>query len=265
MKNKFLLPFLSVALLLASCKEADDEIDFPIPQKPVAEQIQGEWVNHTRIEIDSAGKETTYPQGDRVYSISEEAIIVSYYGDYLHAEYTTSESGGKDYIVWTDPLLGHAVYEITSISDSTMTWEMTDSLSQLSDAYQGRHFKLEFRTRVKPFAEKLNGIWYVNTTTKVTYDSAGNIINREKVSNEINSYEFYEYELFINLNGKEGNEGPYEYSSKEDAGKTFLEYYDSSTSTTIVHEVLSFSDDKMVWERKESPTVSYIIEFAKGE
>jgi len=268
MKKLFLLPIL-FSLLFAGCQQPDDEVDFPEPQKPVAERIIGVWINYADIFIDRDGKETTVPRDYLVYYIKDNGIYI-YSNPEGHDQdggaYTLSETGGKHYIEWNSNNMGHVKYEITTLTDSTLTLEMTDSLAQLLEGYPGKYYHnvMKFRRRIKhPLEDKVKSTWRTDTTTKVIYDTAGNIIKQEQVPNETYTYDINTDHLYINWKDEAKEETYAEYSLKDRDGKTYLELEYEDPSTTASYQIISVSDDKMVWEQKVSPTVSYIIEFTK--
>lgn len=141
MKKLFLFPMM-VCLLLAGC-QPDNDVDFPEPQKPVSELIQGDWnhVSGTKAVRDSVGNvlfELTSYQDNDVYAINKTDVIIYHnpeHHDNYGGAYTLTRSGGKHYIEFNDVINGYAKYEITAISNSRMTWEMNDSLAALSDQY----------------------------------------------------------------------------------------------------------------------------------
>ena len=148
MKKLLLYPPM-VCLLLAGCQKPDDEVDFPEPQKPVSERILGTWINTktTFVELDSTGKPFnevihdhpySYPKG-YFYKIDRNSVTTFYSLDNQDemqesVGYTLTESRGKIYI-GRETIIGPTVYEITILTDSTMTWVMNDSLAALSYAY----------------------------------------------------------------------------------------------------------------------------------
>jgi len=270
---------MMICLLLSGCQYPDDDVDMPEPQKPVSELIQGTWnhISTTGTVRDDAGnviqESTSYQQDYDVYSIDEENVIIynnPEHHDNYGGESILSESGGKHYIEWNDKINGYAKYEITAISDTKMTWEMNDSLAAISDQYSEQaaelkpnrlYIKQEFTKRIKhPLEDKVKGAWLTDTTTKVTYDTAGNIIKKEGYPNETYAYDIFTDYLSINLNEQAQETINILYSLEDRDGKTYLEYDDDNTGTTVINEIISLSDDKMIWERKMSPTVSYIIE-----
>ncbi len=181
------------------------------------------------------------------------------------------ESGGKTYLELYNRSL-YEIYEITSINDSSMTWEVTDSLSQLwaenPPPYPlSEHFKMTFKRRVKhPLEDKIiGGFWNVDSTIKVTYDAAGNIIKKEGSSNQnrLFNFEIDIAEIYPPQNEPDADYYEASWILKDREGKTYLEYDSEDYTTMIINQVISVTDDKMVWERKESPTVSYIIELSR--
>ncbi|MBF9252800.1 hypothetical protein I2I11_05830 [Pontibacter sp. 172403-2] len=121
MKKLFLLPMM-VCLLLAGCQDPDDDVDMPEPQKPVSELIQGEWDG-----VPSYGSDSGHEQWNYSFDNGEfRAADANDPEEYSFGEYTLSESGGKNFIELVDNFESSAKYEITAISDSAMTWKLTD-------------------------------------------------------------------------------------------------------------------------------------------
>lgn len=131
MKKNLLLPVMFIALLFSGC-QPDDDVDMPKPEKSISEQILGEWI-HTPF--------------NRPYSFYDTFIEITYYEDDEDAEnydghnkgqwnyYKVKEKDGKTFIEGEEPNEGYVIYEITEFTDSTMTWEMNDSLAALTEAY----------------------------------------------------------------------------------------------------------------------------------
>ncbi len=268
MKNLYLLPMLFL-LLLAGCQKPDEEVPLPDPEKPISELLIGDWRNYERITIDADNKETTHPITYTVYHIKPEILSI-YYNVEGHDQgggrYTITKSGNRNYIEWIDNINGYAKYEITAITDSSMTWEMTDSLAALSDLNQDEHFRLSFRKMIKhPLESKITGFWDTDTTTRVTYDAAGNILKTEGVTNQISSYEIEPEYLVIYWATENPENSMTEYTFRDEAEKTYLEYtlYREGTTTAYSYEIVSVTDDTMVWKQQVSPTVSYLTTFTR--
>jgi len=270
MKNKLLLSLLLLPFLLAGCQPNDD-VDFPEPkpQKPVSELIKGDWDQYAITNIDDNGTKTTkYTQYEK-YSLSNGGITVSYGSDaentsITRGDYTLSESGGKNYIeVLLDNVEGYTKYELVSITDSTMIWEMNDSLAQYANYHEG-HYLLHFRTTKTSPKYLLPGNWNANKATKVTYDASGNIVSSEDVAKEFNAVQFIgESEVFINWNNGNNNSG-YFYRWEQDAENATLDIREHANSATaLLVDIRDISDSRMTWERKESAIVSYVTEFTK--
>ncbi|MBF9252801.1 hypothetical protein I2I11_05835 [Pontibacter sp. 172403-2] len=272
MKKQLLLPFLFIALYFSACTP-DDNVDMPQPepQKPISELIEGDWDLYMQIDIDSSGNETPSTKNQTlVYSISNNSYYVIDYpyeggAGGRYGDYTIFESDGKNYIETDEDVSGHAVFQITSITDSTMTWEMTDSLAQLSDAYQGEHFKMKFKTLQSSPRIKVLGNWNATKSTKVTYDALGNVISTEEVTPDIKLLQFTEDEnVFVYWN-QDNSDAAYRYVLEQGADTTSLILKSPAARyATILHATITaISDSEMIWEQEESPTVSYITEFTK--
>lgn len=271
--KKYLLSLpLLLCLLFTSCTP-DDGVDMPEPQpqKPVSELIEGDWDLYTKIYIDSSGNETPSTRNQTlVYSISNNSYYVIDYpyeggAGGRYGDYTIFESGGKDYIETDEDVSGHAVFQITSITDSTMIWEMTDSLAQLSDAYQGEHFKMKFKKLQASPRIKVLGNWNETKSTKVTYDASGNVISTEEVAPDIKLLQFTKDETVFVYRNQDNSDAAYRYVLEQGADTTSLILTSPAAgSATILHATITaISDSKMTWKQKESPTVSYITEFTK--
>ncbi|WP_347158505.1 hypothetical protein [Pontibacter chitinilyticus] len=268
MKNKLSLFLLFFPLLLVGCQHPDDDVDFPRPepQKLVSELILGKWYQYAYVTSDATGQETTQPTGNYLrYDISENniSILSNREGmDQGGGDYTLKDSGGRTYLELNDFNLLYEIYEIKSITDSTMTWEVNDSLSQLWFSPVGPH-QLKFRKRIKhPLEDKIMGYWDTDSTIKVMYDTAGKVIKKEGVANNTSSFNFGIDWMEVSL---PATGGYYEggWSLKDSDGKTYLTYSADSNKSfpaTATYQVVSVSNNKMVWERKESPTVSYLVE-----
>ncbi|PRY05363.1 hypothetical protein CLV24_13044 [Pontibacter ummariensis] len=129
------MPFLLI-LFLSACKE-DEEVEpsvpFPNDNLPIKEQLQGRWINHLRIDnfynlegevirTDSAGvgvihefkgnkMDISYANGERVASLM-----------YSLPDTSTAE---KDYIVFLKDGKVQDYYQITTLNDTSMVWELT--------------------------------------------------------------------------------------------------------------------------------------------
>ncbi|WP_242916852.1 hypothetical protein [Pontibacter liquoris] len=271
MNNKLLLLLFFLPLLLAGCQDPDDDVDFPKPepQKPVSELIQGEWVQSARIDIDQNGNETTHD--NKYYNrwqFDEHDLYILSSPDGHDAQggaYTLTRSGGKDYIAFGTANEGNTTYEITSITDSTMLWELTDSLSQLSDAHQGEHFILKFRRLETTPEYKITGNWSPSKTTKVTYNAAGNVVSRKAAANEVNALQIVSSDkaVFVDWNNDKIDAG-YNYTLDEGLNSTTLTLKSPATNDVALQvKLTSLSENRMTWERKESATIAYITEFTK--
>ncbi|WP_242916850.1 hypothetical protein [Pontibacter liquoris] len=240
-------------LLITGCQEPNDDVDFPKPQpqKPVSELIKGSWYKA------SSNAYSRYDITDKVITTLTDPMGMNEGG----ADYTLKQSGGKTYIELNDLNALYQIYQITSISDSAMTWEVSDSLARLWFEDTKPH-QLQFKKRVKhPLEDKITGFWDTAKTTKVTYNAAGNVVKEEKVANQTRGFEF-EIDwctVFFPLT-ESGREYAYgDWLLKDISGKTFLSYNDEDHPTMITNEILSVTGDKMVWKSTESATVAYII------
>lgn len=265
MKIKLLLPFLLLPLLLAGCQQPDDDVDFPEPepQKPVKEMILGQWDNYSttyqEYDADANVIKTVTSKTNITFEI--DTASVDFYTrldrkGLNYNAYTLTEKDGKYYIEWSaDTYSGTERYQITSISDSTMTWEVTDSLHD--------YVKREFRRLQTTTKYKLTGNWTASTTKKVTYDASGSVVNTESVATEFNKLDIYkDQRAFVYWNEKENSDGSYYYKvANENSGKADLHFQGDDTYFDV--EVSSISDNKMTWKRMQSPTVAYVTEFTK--
>lgn len=253
MKNKLLLSFLFLVILAAGCRHPDDDIDFPEPEpkKPISELIQGIWY-------------TTPKAMYFRYDITDKYIRALHDATGHEAgggNYTLKKSGGKTYLELDDRFNAYQIYEIPSITDSTMTWEVTDSLAQLWDEETRPHV-LRFKKRVKhPLEDKIIGSWNTISTTKVTYNAAGTLVKKEEYANETRGFEFEIDWLIVLLpqNGSGTDEAFGTWNLKGSGGNTYLTYSHDNDPTMVTNKIIAVTDKKMVWERKESATVSYII------
>lgn len=249
MKKVLLFPIM-ICLLLAGCQDPDDDVDMPVPeepQKPENDLIIGVWENKNNDNVYEFD-ETDYvlywggqaqDQGRGDYSLIKEGDetfikIKGYLGDYTVGDYTT--------------------FEITSITDSSMTWE-TDIPSP-EPPFDSRHVEVDFRKR------KAVGHWRTTSTTKVTYDGNGMII-KDTVGNQTEGYDIDAINLTVYPAGE--GESSYRadyYIDYAEAGRINLFIIDEAQNF-YNYELASVTEDKMTWIQKESPTVSYIIEFDK--
>jgi hypothetical protein len=133
MKKLFLLPAL-LLLLLSSCKEDDDEISVPYPDDNIAlkEQLQGNWTNYSKI------SEFYNLDGEIVYTDSAEASVLhEFKGNTMDMSFVNGEriaslmyslpdtsAANNDYIVFLKNGQVQDFYQIKSMSDTDMVWEM---------------------------------------------------------------------------------------------------------------------------------------------
>lgn len=241
MKKHLLLPFLFMALFFTSCTP-DGEVDMPEPQKPISERILGVWESGSVYEF-SENSYTLFPRGQ--------------YHNLVEEDYSIIEEDNKTFIKLKNGVGDYMTYEITSFTDSTMTWEMNENSSQ--PPYEEFHSKIEFRRR------KVIGQWRTISTTKVTYDTDGSVLKEEQVDNKTKGFNIDAVSLLAYRNDQSGEADYADYYVKytQNGGMTLTLYYLDIPEVVDVVEVTSITDNQMTWIQKESPSVSYIIELEK--
>ena len=151
--KKHLLPFLFIALCFSACTP-DEDVDMPMPDNSVEEQIQGLWLNYEFSDInylDYAATDTLYTYHYPVFTPLSQAFKFDEHMVYFGSDpfsniepnngpdvfpignsspYYILKRDGKTYINYdnTKNYDGEATkelsgdWEISSITDSTMTW-----------------------------------------------------------------------------------------------------------------------------------------------
>jgi hypothetical protein len=133
MKRLFILPAL-LLLLLSSCKEEDDEVTVPYPDHNVAlkEHLQGNWTNYSKI------SEFYNLEGEIVYTDSAEVNVRhEFKGNTMDIAFENGEhvaslmyslpdtsAANNDYIVFLKNGQVQDFYQIKSMADTAMVWEM---------------------------------------------------------------------------------------------------------------------------------------------
>jgi len=145
MKKHLLLSFLFIAIMFTGCQEPDDDVDMPVPEKPVAEQIQGEWLNYqgSNEYFFNPDRTDPYEEWNETFELTDAyrldasnisrgyAITSDYDGAFSHyiytdvdtAPYTVFKRPDGDYIRYQIPGQQVQDWKIAAINDSTMTWE----------------------------------------------------------------------------------------------------------------------------------------------
>jgi hypothetical protein len=234
--NKLLLLPMILCLLLGSCREVNDDTDFPLPQKPVSEMIQGKWLSSSGI--------TYYFNDGDPDPIDNRGIFFAPYTDHIEAsiygDYTLSENANKPYIELTDYSTGtrRSRYNISAISDSKMIWEKESGLGLATIEFIKEETNID---PDKPVSELLQGEWYLIYTIPDLYPNTPFMYP--------NTYNFYNVNYLNIYNEAYGGDSDIQYILNVRNGSTYIDYTEyntpEETNDTYTFEIVAISDEKM--------------------
>ncbi|WP_347158506.1 hypothetical protein [Pontibacter chitinilyticus] len=263
MKNKLLLPLLLLPLLFAGC-QLNNDVDFPEPQKPVSEILQGKWHN-------ASNDDTYYFDDGAIMSDNKGLFFVpttaereeqeeTYEEATDFGDYTLTESGGKTYIELIDYSNGysgtHTNYLISTTSDTTMVWEKQDGTGPNRLVLSKQTYN---DAANKPVDELLNGDWYLIYTIPDHYPTIPFMFP--------DTYSFANGEDFYIYNEAYGDGAELHYSITQRDGKTYIDHYElyppeGSAGGPYTFEIMAISAEKMTLKlpRKDD---DLILEFIR--